>query len=173
MVATRRLAAIMFTDMVGFTERTQADEAGTLKLLHEQEDLLRPLFASYHGHEIKSTGDGFLVEFESALQAVQCAREIQERLHERNARAGVASIQLRIGIHLGDVEEYRNDVFGDTVNIASRLEGLTKEYEQKILVNEEIYKDVKDLIPCVDLGFAHVKGKEGEIHIYGVLEPED
>jgi adenylate cyclase len=64
-------------------------------------------------------------------------------------------------------------VIGDTVNIASRLEGLTKEYPQKILVNEEVYNDVKDHFPCVDLGFAHVKGKEGEVHIYGVLDPED
>jgi len=64
-------------------------------------------------------------------------------------------------------------VIGDTVNIASRLEGLTKSYNHKILVNEGVYKEIKDKIPCVDLGFAHVKGKEGDVHIYGVPDPTD
>lgn len=161
----------MFTDMVGFTERTQADEAGTLKLLHEQEDLLRPLFASYHGHEIKSTGDGFLVEFESALQAVQCAREIQERLHERNARAGVASIQLRIGIHLGDVEEYRNDVFGDTVNIASRIGPYAA--PEGVCISGQVFDQVRNKIPdrLEKLGPQILKGVRFPTEIYRITLP--
>ncbi|MFZ1023394.1 MAG: adenylate/guanylate cyclase domain-containing protein, partial [Thermoplasmata archaeon] len=106
MATTRRLVAIMFTDMVGYTASVQSNEAGALKLLREQEDLVRPLFSVHRGREIKSTGDGFLVEFDSALHAVQCAIEILQRLHERNSQQGVAPIQLRIGVHLGDVEQH-------------------------------------------------------------------
>ena len=82
---TRQLAAIMLTDVVGYTALSQTDEALTLALLKEHTALLRPLFAEHGGREVKSTGDGFLVEFPSALQAVRCAVEIQRALHERNA----------------------------------------------------------------------------------------
>src|SRR5208282_1658942 len=106
----------MFTDMVGFTASTQRDEAGTLELLREQEELLRPLFAAHRGREIKSTGDGFLVEFDSALRAVECAIAIQHCVRERNARPDAKPIRLRVGVHLGDVEERGSDIFGDAVN---------------------------------------------------------
>lgn len=122
MTATRRLAAIMFTDMVGSTAAAQANEAEALRLRDEQADLVRPLFAAHQGREIKSMGDGFLAEFDSALRAVQCAIDIQQHLHERNSQANVTSIQLRIGIHLGDVEQRGSDIFGDAVNLASRIE---------------------------------------------------
>jgi adenylate cyclase len=118
---TRRLAAIMFTDMVGFTASAQIDEAASLKLLHEQEGLVRRVLSAHFGREIKSTGDGFLVEFKSALHATECAIDIQRQLHLRNSRAELTPIELRIGVHLGDVEDYENDIFGDAVNIASRI----------------------------------------------------
>lgn len=94
----------MFTDMVGWTAMVQADEAASLHLRDEQEGLLRPLFLMHHGREIKSTGDGFLVGFESALRAVQCAIDIQQCLHERNSQLGARPIELRIGIHLGGMD---------------------------------------------------------------------
>jgi adenylate cyclase len=111
----------MFTDMVGFTASAQADEAGALQLLREQEEIVRPLFASSRGREIKSTGDGFLVEFDSALRAVQCAIAIHQHLRMRNSQAGVRPIVVRVSVHLGDVEERGGDIFGDAVNVASRM----------------------------------------------------
>ena len=117
----RRLAAIMFTDVVGYTASAQADEASTLARLQEQSEIVRPLFVAFGGREIKSTGDGSLVEFESALGATQCAVEIQRQLKERNSRAPDSPIKLRIGIHVGDVEETNGDVLGDTVNVAARI----------------------------------------------------
>jgi adenylate cyclase len=119
--ATRRLAAIMFTDMVGFTASTQTNEASALRTLEEQERLVRPVLAEYHGREIKSTGDGFLVEFGSALKATECAVEIQRQVNERNIRSAGAPIELRIGVHLGDIERRKGDVFGDAVNVAARI----------------------------------------------------
>ena len=117
----RRLAAIMFTDVVGFTASAQADEVSSLTLLKEQSEIVRPLIATFGGREIKSTGDGALVEFESALRATECAVEIQRQLRERNLKSSGAPIRLRIGIHVGDVEETDGDIFGDAVNVASRI----------------------------------------------------
>jgi len=122
MTPSRRLAAIMFTDMVGSTAAAQLNEAAALKLREEQAELVRSLLAAHQGREIKSMGDGFLVEFDSALRATQCAVEIQRRVSERNAGAPAAPFHLRIGIHLGDVEQQGSDIFGDAVNIASRIQ---------------------------------------------------
>ena len=145
MAATRRLAAIMFTDMVGYTAATQTDETGALKLLREQEELVRPLLAAHQGREVKATGDGFLVEFDSALHAVRCAIDVHEHLHDRNSKPGVTPIRLRIGIHLGDVEERRGDIFGDAVNIAARLEPLAA--PGGICISGEVFNQVRNKIP--------------------------
>lgn len=121
----RRLAAIMFTDMVGYCAFSQRDEALALELLEEHRQLARPIFHAFHGTEIKTIGDAFLVEFPSALEAVNCAIEIQRGMAKRNADApGGRQVQIRIGIHLGDVVHRGGDVFGDGVNIASRIEPL-------------------------------------------------
>jgi len=135
----------MFTDMVGFTTSTQTNEADTLELLREQEELVRPLFNVHQGREIKSTGDGFLVEFDSALRAVQCAIDIQQHLHERNSQPGVTPIKLRIGIHLGDVEERGSDIFGDAVNIASRIEPLA--VPGGLCISGQVFDQVRNKIP--------------------------
>ncbi|MFZ1023233.1 MAG: adenylate/guanylate cyclase domain-containing protein [Thermoplasmata archaeon] len=145
MAATRRLAAIMFTDMVGFTAAAQTDEASALKLLRQQEELVRPILAAHQGREIKSTGDGFLVEFESALEAVQCASDIQQHLQERNAQSGRTQIRLRIGLHLGDVEERGSDIFGDAVNIAARVVPLAE--PGGICLSEPVFGQVRNKIP--------------------------
>ena len=121
----RKLVAIMFTDMVGYGALAQKNEALALKLLDEHRQLLRPLFRKYNGTEIKTIGDAFLVEFISALDAVHCAAEIQKILREYNASSReTIKIQIRIGLHVGDVVYRENDVLGDGVNTASRIEPL-------------------------------------------------
>src|SRR5438132_333009 len=119
----RRLAAIMFTDMVGYSAMAQRDDQLALALLEEHRQLLRQIFPRFHGTEIKTIGDAFLVEFQSALEAAQCAMDIQRGLAKRNADAPAErQIQVRIGIHIGDVVHRGDDVYGDGVNIASRIE---------------------------------------------------
>ncbi len=145
MAVNRRLAAVMFTDLVGFTASAQADEASALRMLQEEEDLVRPIFAADHGREIKSTGDGFLVEFDSALHAVQCAIDIHQRLRERNSVSGGAPITLRIGVHLGDVEERGNDIFGDAVNVAARIQPHAR--AGGICISDRVYAQVRNQIP--------------------------
>src|SRR4029077_2360598 len=119
----RRLAAIMFTDMVGYSALSQRDEKLAQELLEEHRRLLREIFPRFHGTEIKTIGDAFLVEFNSALEAAQCAIEIQRALGHRNHDvAPDRRIELKIGIHIGDVVHRGGDVYGDGVNIASRIE---------------------------------------------------
>src|SRR5206468_574773 len=110
----RRLAAIMFTDMVGFSALAQRNEALALQLLAAHQRELPPVFAAHGGRAVKSTGDGFLVEFTSALHALHCAIAIQTLLHEQNAHApSDRRVEVRIGLHLGDVEVRGGDLFGD------------------------------------------------------------
>ena len=100
----RKLAAIMFTDMVGYSALSQRDDKLALELLEEHRQLLREIFPRFHGSEIKTIGDAFLVEFNSALEAAQCAIAIQRALAKRDADAPAErQIQVRIGIHIGDV----------------------------------------------------------------------
>jgi len=121
----RKLAAIMFTDMVGYSALAQRDDKVALELLEEHRRLLREIFPRFHGTEIKTIGDAFLVEFGSALEAAQCAIEIQRTLAKRNHDVtSDRRIELKIGIHIGDVMHRDGDVYGDGVNIASRIEQL-------------------------------------------------
>jgi adenylate cyclase len=166
--STRRLAAIMFTDIVGYTTLAQADEAAALKLLQEQQELVHPLFVAHHGREVKSTGDGSLVEFDSALRAVQCAIDIQEHLQERNSQPVVSPLQLRIGVHLGDIEERSGDIFGDSVNVASRIQPLAE--PGGICISEPVFGQVRNKIPnqLEKLGPRVLKGLLFPIEIYRV-----
>jgi len=121
----RKLAAIMFTDMLGYSALAQRDDKLALELLEEHRRLLREIFPRFHGTEIKTIGDAFLVEFGSALEAAQCAIEIQRTLAKRNHDVtSDRRIELKIGIHIGDVVHREGDVYGDGVNIASRIEAL-------------------------------------------------
>src|SRR6266568_1463802 len=121
----RKLAAIMFTDMVGYSALAQRDDKLALELLEEHRRLLREMFPRFNGTEIKTIGDAFLIEFNSALEAAQCAIEIQRTLAKRNHDVlADRRIELRIGIHIGDVVHRGGDVYGDGVNIASRIEAL-------------------------------------------------
>jgi adenylate cyclase len=161
----------MFTDMVGSTAAAQSSEAAALRLRDEQAALVRPLFGAHHGREIKSMGDGFLAEFDSALQAVQCAIDIQQHLHERNSQPGVAPIELRVGIHLGDVEQRETDIFGDAVNIASRIEPLAT--PGGVCISGEVFSQVRNKIPnhLEKLPSTPLKGLQVSIDVYRVLLP--
>jgi adenylate cyclase len=161
----------MFTDMVGYTASAQIDEASTLKLLREQEELVRPLFPPHRGHEIKSTGDGFLVEFDSALSAVRCAVDILQRLHERNSQKGVAPIELRIGVHLGDVEQHGGDIFGDSVNVTARIQRLADRGGVCLsgAVREQVWNKLPEKLE--KLPYAELKGVQIPMDVYRVVLP--
>jgi TolB-like protein/class 3 adenylate cyclase/Tfp pilus assembly protein PilF len=124
-VSGRRLAAIMFTDMVGYTSLAQRNESLALELLKSQRKALRNCLLKHNGREIKTMGDGFLVEFGSALEAAKCALDIQQSLQKKNSSVPPEKrIQLRIGVHVGDVIHEHGDLYGDAVNVASRIERL-------------------------------------------------
>jgi adenylate cyclase len=161
----------MFTDTVGYTASTQTDEGRTLDLLRQQAELVRPLVAVHQGREIKSTGDGFLVEFDSALKATQCAVSIQRRIHERNTEAGLAPIRIRIGIHLGDVVQNGTDILGDAVNIAARIEPTAE--PGGICVSGAVYEQVQNKIPdkLEKLPPTSLKGLRVPTEIYRVVLP--
>jgi len=168
----RRLAVLMLTDIVGYTALAQKDEALALELLEEHNRLLRPLFRSWGGREVKSTGDGFLVEFPSALEATRCAIEIQRALHERNAAAPPERrLRVRIGLHLGDVVHREGDLFGDGVNLVSRVEPLAP--PGGICLTRQVYDHVwnKLELPLVSLGRRELKNVQLPLEVYRVVLP--
>jgi class 3 adenylate cyclase len=123
----RRLAAIMFTDIVGFSRLTNLNPLLARELNEEHQKIVRQCLAKCEGFERQTTGDGFFLEFKSAIQAMNCAIEIQQTLHDRNlVRSAENQIQIRIGLHLGDIFEKNDEIFGDGVNIAARLEALAE-----------------------------------------------
>src|SRR2546423_6495035 len=124
----RRLTAILAADVVGYSRLMGADEAGTLAALKTiRTDLIDGKIADNHGRIVKLTGDGMLVEFASVVSAVACAVELQRGIRERNADVPQdRRIEFRIGINLGDVIVEGDDIFGDGVNVAARLESLAR-----------------------------------------------
>ncbi len=170
--AQRRLAAIMFTDMVGYSALTQRNEALALELLEEHRRLLRPLFAEHGGRVIGTTGDGFHVEFGSALQALRSALEAQRVLNDRNATLPVErGIRIRIGIHVGDVVFSEGNVYGDGVNIAARLEPLAE--PGGICISQQVYDQVhtKIDVPLATMGKPALKNIQTPIEVYRVMLP--
>ncbi len=168
---SRQLAAVMFTDIVGYTALSESDEAGALRLVREQEEIVRSLLPGHHGREVKSTGDGLLVEFDSAREATQCAVEIQQRLRVREDQQGVTPLKVRVGIHLGDVERRGADIFGDAVNIASRVESLAD--PGGVCISEHVFAQVRNKVPyqLEPLGPKSLKGIREPVTIYRVVLP--
>ena len=169
----RKLAAIMFTDIVGYSALAQKNEALALKLLEVHRQLLRTLFRKHEGTEIKTIGDAFLVEFTSTLEAICCAAEIQEALKDYDAAASGQSvkIQIRIGLHMGDVVYRENDVFGDGVNIASRIEPLAK--PGGICLSQQVYDQVHNKFAgkFIKLGAVTLKNIQTPLNVYRLLLP--
>src|SRR5580658_9205684 len=144
MSETRKIAAILVADVVGYSRLAGADEERTLARLRAlRSDLIDPTIALHRGRAVKRTGDGSIIEFRSVVDAVRCAIEVQSGMVERNA--GVPEdrrIEFRVGIHVGDVvEESDGDLMGDGVNIAARLEGVAK--PGAICLSEQAYWQVK------------------------------
>ena len=166
----RRLAAIMFTDIVGFTAYSQRDESFSLKLLKKHREIVRPVITHYGGREIKTMGDAFLIEFDSALDATECAVDIQNALYKYNLRA-TKKILVRIGIHVGDVIHQDRDVYGDAVNIASRIEPLADGGE--ICISEQVYDQVRNKLKyaLIKLESQNLKNVAFPIDVYKVMLP--
>src|SRR5438045_1418328 len=139
----RKLAAIMFTDMVGYSALAERNEELALELLEEHRRLLRSIFPKHRGSEIKTIGDGFLAEFSSALAAVQCGIEIQEMIAKRNSlNPSQGNFQVRIGIHAGDVVRRDDDVIGDGVNVAARIEPLAG--AGGICISQQVFDQIEN-----------------------------
>jgi TolB-like protein/class 3 adenylate cyclase len=175
MTETRKLAAILAADVVGFSRLTGADEDRTLARLRSlRSDLIDPTIAVHHGRVVKRTGDGAIVEFRSVVDAVQCAIEVQKTMIERNA--GVPPdrrIEFRIGIHLGDVvEESDGDLMGDGVNVAARLEGVAD--PGAICLSEDAYRQVKARLGLAvsDLGAIQLKNIAEPMRLYSLQVAE-
>ena len=171
MAETRKLAAILAADVVGYSRLAGADEDRTLSRLRGlRSDLVDPAIAAHHGRVVKRTGDGALVEFRSVVNAVSCALEIQNAMVERNAGVPVERrIEFRIGIHLGDVvEESDGDLMGDGVNIAARLEGIAQ--PGAICLSEDAYRQVRARLDLKvnDLGQTQLKNIAEPVRVYSL-----
>jgi len=174
MSQTRRLAAILAADMAGYSRLMGADEEGTLERLKSlRRELVDPKIAEHKGRIVKTTGDGLLVEFPSVVDAVRCAVEVQQAMPERNTGIGADNrIELRIGINLGDVIVEGDDLYGDGVNIAARIEALAD--PGGVFVSNTVHDHVRDRLPFVfeDLGERQVKNITRPVRVYRVRDAD-
>ena len=169
--AVRRLAVILSADISGYSRLMQLDEEGTYaRLRRQRRDLIEPTIAEHHGKLIKYTGDGFLVMFDSPVEAVRCAIVIQQNMVGRNTSLPREQwILYRIGIHLGDVIVEPSDVYGDGVNIAARLEGIASPGD--LYISGGVYEQIKNKLVCAyqALGDRQVKNITDPVSVYRVL----
>jgi class 3 adenylate cyclase len=165
----RKLSAIMFTDIKGFSKRMGEDEEGTFRLLKEQMQSVNPIIEKYDGRVVKTIGDAIMGDFASVLNAVKCAVDIQKLLHRTNQnRSEQEKLIIRIGIHLGDVILSENDLYGDGVNIAARLEGIAP--PGGISVSEIVYSSVRSQLPLnfQDTGLKSLKNIKEPMRVYSI-----
>ncbi|HWX31495.1 MAG TPA: adenylate/guanylate cyclase domain-containing protein, partial [Steroidobacteraceae bacterium] len=170
MSQTRRLAAILAADVAGYSRLIGADEEGTLNRLRSiRAELIDPKIAENRGRIVKTTGDGLLIEFSSVIDALRCATQWQHGMHERNAAAsGDNHIEFRIGVHQGDIVVEDDDIFGDGVNVAARLEGLAE--PGGICVSARVQEDVAGRFDLTfeDIGEQSLKNIARPVRVYRV-----
>jgi adenylate cyclase len=166
----RRLAAILAADVVGYSRLMAADEEGThSRLLTCRREVIEPKIRKHHGRIVKNTGDGALVEFGSAVDAVRCALEVQQAMVARNVGVPqILRIELRMGVNLGDVIVVPGDIYGHAVNLAARLESLAA--PGGICLSADIWRHVRGTIAAefVDLGERQLKNIADPAHVFAV-----
>jgi class 3 adenylate cyclase/TolB-like protein len=160
---TRKLAAIMFTDIVGYTALMSKNEERTLALLQKKRDVLKPLVKQYNGTWLKEMGDGTISSFQSTFDAVNCAVDIQQALKND------PEIKIRIGIHIGDVVFSEGDIFGDGVNVASRIEPLAE--PGGICISYRVYEDIanKPDLEAVPIGEKTLKNVSRPVKVFAII----
>src|SRR6201988_961970 len=171
----RRLAAIVAADISGYSRLMQLDEEGTHgRVKRIERHLIEPSIAEHHGRLVKTTGDGFIAIFDSPVEAVRCGIVIQQNMIGRNAALPKHHwIEYRIGVNLGDVIIEADDVYGDGVNVASRLEGIAG--PGQVFISGGIYEQIKHKLVCgyEALGDRRVKNITDPVRVYRVLpDPE-
>src|SRR5438552_16096672 len=174
----RRLAAILAADVVGYSRLMGIDEEGTLAALKaHRRELIDPLITQHQGRIVKTTGDGLLIEFASIVDAVRCAVVMQQGMESRNANIDEGHrIRFRIGINVGDVIVEGDDIFGDGVNVAARLEALAE--HGHICVSATVREHVAEKLPIgfADLGEHRVKNIARPVHVFRIetrVEPRN
>ncbi|NNM68017.1 MAG: adenylate/guanylate cyclase domain-containing protein, partial [Spirochaetales bacterium] len=165
-----RLAAVIFTDIAGFSAMMGSDEAGTLQTLEVHNQLVREQIRRHRGTEIKTIGDAFLAHFPTTIDAVLCAVGIQNSIQEYNSKGTGKPLALRIGVHVGDIYFYEKDALGEGVNIASRLQALAK--PGNITISREVYSQISGKIPLKieSLGQVQLKNITREVFAYEILQ---
>ena len=160
----RKLAAIMFTDIVGYTEQMSKDQDAAFFLLEEKQSKLKPLIKENNGKLIKEMGDGTLSYYPTAIDASKCSVELQKLIKDND------KLNVRVGIHLGDTTFKDGDVFGDGVNIASRLEGMSP--SGGVLVSKNVYDELlsREGFEGVSLGLQSLKGVGRLVEVYALKD---
>ena len=165
-LSQKKLKAIVFTDMADFTKISAQDEHKALDLIQKQNEIIKPIVEKHNGEWLKEIGDGLLFSFDSSLEAVRCSIEIQETLKD------IDDLNIRIGIHQGDIFVKDGDVFGDDVNIASRVEGFAP--VGGISLSDKVHKDISGVsdIKTSFIGHRKLKGVEQETKIRCITSNE-
>ena len=166
-----RLAAIMYTDIAGFSRMMERDEAGTLELLKYHNELIAGIVERHHGSVIKTIGDALLIDFKNTVEALQSAMEVQDKLYEHNKENPGLPLLVRIGVHLGDIYFFENDALGEGINIAARLQSLAR--PGSICFSQDVYNLVLNKIEfrAEKLGKVSLKNITKEIHAYEITTP--
>lgn len=165
---------VMFTDIKGFTKRTSLQSRQKLnEFLRIHDDLLKPVFEKYNGRVVKTIGDAFLTVFEAPTDAVLCGKKIQEVLKEHNEKAPKSKqLEVRVAINTGEVNIRENDVFGEPVNVAARIEGIAK--PNRVYFTEAVYLSMnKSEVPSAHIGETRLRGIPDTVKLYCVLPDEN